>query len=75
MQIHEEVVAVAFQKAARMGSSQDFEGVQGFVRSANSALQLVSHHLSQQQGILSFNVNGGSVVLVAAIQRQWKPRA
>jgi hypothetical protein len=41
----------------------------------NSAMQLFSHDLTQQSGIVFFNDNGRSVVLDAAIQSPWKPGA
>ena len=39
----------------------------------NSAMQLYSHDLSQQSGIIFFNDNGRSIVLDAAIQTPWAP--
>lgn len=41
----------------------------------NSAMQLFSHDLSQQSGIIFFNDNGRAVVLDAVIQTPWKPGA
>ena len=39
----------------------------------NSAMQLFSHDLSQQSGIIFFNNDGRSIVLDAAIQEPWAP--
>jgi hypothetical protein len=39
----------------------------------NSAMQLYSHDLSQQSGIIFFNNDGRSIVLDAAVQAPWAP--
>ena len=39
----------------------------------NSAMQLFSHDLSQQSGIIFFNDNGRAVVLDASVQEPWAP--
>jgi hypothetical protein len=39
----------------------------------NSAMQLFSHDLSQQSGIIFFNNNGRAVVLDASVQEPWAP--
>lgn len=39
----------------------------------NSAMQLFSHDLSSQSGLLFFNNDGRSVVLDAAVQEPWAP--
>ena len=39
----------------------------------NSAMQLFSHDLSQQSGIIFFNDDGRNVVLDAVIQTPWAP--
>lgn len=39
----------------------------------NSAMQLFSHDLSQQSGIIFFNNSGRAVVLDASVQEPWAP--
>ena len=39
----------------------------------NSAMQLFSHDLTQQSGVIFFNDRGRSIVLDAAIQTPWAP--
>jgi len=39
----------------------------------NSAMQLFSHDLSSQSGLIFFNDDGRSVVLDAAVQVPWAP--
>lgn len=39
----------------------------------NSAMQLYSHDLSQQSGLIFFNDNGRDIVLNAAPQEPWAP--
>ncbi len=39
----------------------------------NSAMQLFSHDLSQQSGIIFFNKDGRSVMLDASVQEPWAP--
>ena len=40
---------------------------------SNSSLQLFSHDLTNQSGLIWFNDEGRSVVLDAAIQEPWAP--